>query len=196
MWRATCAVFCGAPVTDRGAPGLSVEDCLTGVPEYAGGCGAIETPLGQRCLRQTPVLPGCDNVASGPIPRLPEYLCGCGESTTWPGTGIPCLNFVAQNICGSINIPIAAPLATFPQTVCGCGDGQLRAGGLPCFSNVTLGLCGAAPVDTSANNCVPGYPANVNGCVGSPAVPSGQSYAGYPAVCISNIPVATPGCVQ
>jgi hypothetical protein len=136
-----------ATLNDRGTPDNATDDCLVGVPEYARGCGLVEAPTGSSCLRQTPQLFGCDNVASGPILRLPEYLCGCGEAKpVGSGTAdasLPCLPFVLETICGAIPISASQQVTLpIPNIVCGCGDNQTTQLA-PCLDNVPSSVCGS-----------------------------------------------------
>lgn len=151
-----------ATVNDRGTPESPADDCLVGVPEYARGCGDDEeTPTGSSCLRRTPQLFGCDNVTSGPVLRIPEYLCGCGEAKpVGAGTGdasLPCLPFVLETICGAIPITASQQVAPIPNVVCGCGDG-VTTQAAPCLDNVPFSVCGSQAM------CVLGQTGLAAGC--------------------------------
>jgi hypothetical protein len=150
-----------ATVNDRGTPDSAADDCLVGVPEYARGCGDSEPPVGSSCLRRTPQLFGCDNVTAGPVLRLPEYLCGCGEAkAVGAGTGdatLPCLPFVLETFCGAIPISASQQVAPIPNIVCGCGD-AVTTTAAPCLDNVPPSVCGSQAM------CVLGQGGPTAGC--------------------------------
>jgi hypothetical protein len=177
------------PVNPGTDPASAADDCVEGIPEYARGCGLQAEPSAANptCLRLTPAAFGCLNVAptTASIPRVPEYLCGCGETNAYigptdPDGPLPCLSFVGNNatsgnpICGAT--PISATAQVLPvitNNVCGCGDGVISAA--ICLDNVPTTVCGPVAVCTegSAAGCITGQicqdNTGVGGAVGTPA---------------------------
>jgi len=146
------ATVCGAAdavVNDKGTSSTN-DDCITGAPEYARGCGLdVEATAANRCLRDTPVLFGCDDVATGPIAGVPEFVCGCGDGIPDPGTGLPCLSNAVATVCGAVEVAAGSPyLATVPEYICGAEGATPSA--FPKLLNVASTVCGTLQVTTGA----------------------------------------------
>jgi hypothetical protein len=149
-------------VTDQGTV-PTLDDCLTGIPEYAVGCGEdVTTPPANNpsCLPRAAAFLGCVDIpaATPALPRVPEYVCGCGNAPTdvaQPFPAYPCLSRVNTTICGATPITASSQVAGVTNNVCGCGDGISDASN--CVKNVPNSICGAIPV---CSNC----PAGVTTC--------------------------------
>ena len=147
------ATVCGAAdaeVDDKDTSSAN-DDCIIGAPEYARGCGLdVEPTATNRCLRDTPVLFGCDDVATGTVANVPEFVCGCGDGIPDPGTGLPCLSNVVATVCGAVEVAAGSPfLATVPEYICGA-EGAAAANAFPKLTNVASTVCGALEVTTGS----------------------------------------------
>ncbi|MFT3923650.1 MAG: hypothetical protein QM778_14055 [Myxococcales bacterium] len=176
------------------APITADSQVLAAVPEFI--CGAIGAPAGVSAAMLLPnvetAVCGKMNILAGSpyLGNLPEFMCGCGDDQqTGTPASLPCLRNVTGDACGATPIneaALGALIPTLPETVCGCGDNVKFSAGLPCLNNLDLDVCGPQPV-TVEGECVPGYPANVNGCGEDTAWPEQHS-------CIPNV-ADKPGCI-
>jgi hypothetical protein len=159
------ATVCGAAdavVEDKDTTSTS-DDCIVGAPEYARGCGLeVEPTATNPCLRDTPVFFGCDDVATGPIANVPEFVCGCGDGVPDPGTGLPCLSNAVATVCGAVEVASGSPhLTAIPEYICGAEGATPST--FPKLLNVPSTVCGALQVTTGAASLVT-IPEFVCGC--------------------------------
>lgn len=114
------AAHCGGvDVTAQDHPALAQ------LPEYLCGCRDGEpSPTSAPCLRNVdPDLCGTQAVEQGPIPGIPNLLCGCGDQAegTFVNTDALCLDNVPAEICGAVP---ACTEEGGTGTEAGCAEGE------------------------------------------------------------------------
>jgi hypothetical protein len=145
------------PTSDpNNTPGNAADDCYTGLPAYARGCGA--GTVAADCIpngSQTTF--GCVQPAVGTtVAGQPKYACGCGVGKFPAKTPAECIPNIATDACGAAD-PTPTQLGGLPTFYCGCGATVAsRPTGAPasrpCFSYLDASTCGAlaAPPATPA----------------------------------------------
>jgi hypothetical protein len=145
----------GTPPTPKNLPfcnpktGAAVTDgTVPGVPKFACGCGANTEPVAgvfPPCVANLPVeVCGRDDPSATTLSAIPEYICGCSESSK-----LPCMKSVAATVCGTKAVDTSSDdLTKFPEYICGCGPTTVDPGGaIPCLSNVETSTCGKVQVN-------------------------------------------------
>lgn len=169
------------PTSDpNNTPSDTADDCYTGLPAYARGCGVGTVAL--TCIPNGSTSTfGCVQPGAGAVvPNQPEFACGCGVGVIGDGTCVP---NIGTDSCGTLAVTTGSPaLGLVPKFRCGC-DGS-NAPELGCMRNVESSVCGTAAPTVAQLALVPEF---ICGCGTS------KQDVGIGPTCMSFVDTATCG---
>jgi hypothetical protein len=116
------------------------------------------------------------------LSSVPEYICGCTESSK-----LPCMKNVEPTVCGTKAVDTSSEdLTKMPEYICGCGPTTVDPGGaIPCLSNVETSTCGKVQINDAMG--MQKLPEFLCGCGND------VRYATQAFPCLSNVDTALCG---